>query len=299
MKVSMNKFTAFAICIIMLFSVSTSIHASNDETDARMEKCLAFLNAIGVIADTAEYILPEKSVTRAEFAVVVANILNRNSYYDAINAENESKFTDMNEQSAEVINAVNMLSDMGIILGYGDGRFEPDTAIKNEQAIKILVYMLGYDKRAQKDGGYPDGYIKWAEKLRLGDGTFVMSKNELKWRDFIIVVYNALFADIAQQISYGITPEFSVIEGENLLTNVMQIKILKKVTVTANSTLSMKGGEGVQDGFVEIDGELFLESGSNASNYYGKLVNVYYSEPRNEDKSILYMRMNNPILNIG
>ena len=201
MKVSMNKFTAFAICIIMLFSVSTSIHASNDETDARMEKCLAFLNAIGVIADTAEYILPEKSVTRAEFAVVVANILNRNSYYDAINAENESKFTDMNEQSAEVINAVNMLSDMGIILGYGDGRFEPDTAIKNEQAIKILVYMLGYDKRAQKDGGYPDGYIKWAEKLRLGDGTFVMSKNELKWRDFIIVVYNALFADIAQHSS--------------------------------------------------------------------------------------------------
>lgn len=289
MKVIIDKFTAFLICITLLLSVTTTASASGNEADKHMEKCLAFLNAIGVITDTAEYILPDKSVTRAEFAVAAANILSRNSYYGSIDAETISKFTDMNEQSAEVINAVNMLSDMGIVSGYGDGRFEPDTAITNEQAIKILVYMLGYDERARKGGGYPAGYVKWAGTLGLGDGTAVMSENELTWRDFIIVVYNALFADIAQQVSYGTKSEYSIIEGENLLTNVMQIKILKKVTVTANSTLSMKGGEGVQDGWVEIDGELFLENRSNASDYYGKLVNVYYSEPRNEDKSILYI----------
>lgn len=128
---------------------------------------------------------PLVPVTRGEFAQVVCRILNLSA-----NTADEVYFDDVsvdNKYSGEI----SALYSRGIISG-GGGSFRPNDFITMNEAVTILVRMLGYDDYAKALGGYPAGYIKTAENINLLKG--VTQVTVLRKEDMAKLVSNGLQA---------------------------------------------------------------------------------------------------------
>lgn len=126
----MKKFVTTLIALIML---SQSAGAEfRDISDDSAEDRIEYLEKIGVLkGDENGNFLPEKLVTRAEFAAMV----NRAAGYTEAGSV---VFSDVAE-SNWYYKDVSIASNMGIINGYPDNTFDPNGIINHEQAVKILV----------------------------------------------------------------------------------------------------------------------------------------------------------------
>ncbi len=89
--------------------------------------------------------LPDKTITRAEFAAIVARFEG---------AETETEKTDFQDVSEEHWAAGYIASavEKGYISGYGDGIFKPENQITRAETVKIVNRMLGRNP----DKGYID-----------------------------------------------------------------------------------------------------------------------------------------------
>ncbi len=92
--------------------------------------------------------------------------------------------------TANYADAVNLLSNLGIITGYEDGTFRPDNTITRAETATIMVRMLGMDDNiTQGDSTFTDvsasdwfsGYVNKAWEAGIingmGDGTFAPNEN--------------------------------------------------------------------------------------------------------------------------
>ena len=52
---------------------------------------------------------------------------------------------------------------MGIVNGYGNGKFGPSDPVTYEQVLTMIVRATGLESFAIESGGYPDGYIAVAD----------------------------------------------------------------------------------------------------------------------------------------
>ncbi len=63
------------------------------------------------------------------------------------------------------------LAEAGVISGYPDGSFRPDTAATWGQALKMILIQAGYDEQAPVEGGHwASGYLALAQSEALLDG---------------------------------------------------------------------------------------------------------------------------------
>jgi len=83
---------------------------------------------------------PDKTVTRAEAAVIIAKILHGANINPA-NFAGTGKFTDV---PAWAEGWVNLVASLGIIKGYGDGKFGPNDQVTTVQFATMLLKTLGY-----------------------------------------------------------------------------------------------------------------------------------------------------------
>ncbi|MCD8049640.1 MAG: S-layer homology domain-containing protein [Clostridia bacterium] len=92
--------------------------------------------------------------------------------------------------TASYADAVNLLSNLGIITGYEDGTFRPDETITRAETATIMVRMLGMDDNIEQgDSTFTDvsasdwfsGYVNKAWEAGIingmGDGTFAPNDN--------------------------------------------------------------------------------------------------------------------------
>lgn len=89
-----------------------------------------------------------KEITRNEFCRLAVNLL-KIANYDYIKAGNQVSFTDTNDEN------VLILSNLGVINGVGDDKFDPYSNITREEAAKILINiadLLQCDTSVQSEG---------------------------------------------------------------------------------------------------------------------------------------------------
>ncbi len=116
--------------------------------EAIVLKALSILDASGKEAGA--------TVTRSEFANAIVMMVNEK--LPAGVAENDLKAND---------GGLCWLMSRNMIHGNGSGEFRPDDTITVAEAVKISLSMLGYDKQALLDGGYPMGYMTLAGRRKL------------------------------------------------------------------------------------------------------------------------------------
>lgn len=106
---------------------------------------------------------PIRLLTRAELAKIAVKLTADDS---AVTDETEAPFTDVSKEdwAYPYVAAANKL---GIMKGNADGTFSPDSVADTNEIIKVMMSLTGYDRFAELNGGYPDGYIKAAERYGL------------------------------------------------------------------------------------------------------------------------------------
>ncbi len=151
-----------SICVIAMVLTTVAFGATYSDVaeDSVYYEAVETLTKMGIVnGDNGEY-RPEDGVTRAEMAKLIACI---QGYGDTAMGAANTAFTDVPSShwaSGYIANA----AGMGIINGYGDGTFGPEDPVLYEQAIKMVMATLGYTPFAEKNGGYPTGYLAAAQR---------------------------------------------------------------------------------------------------------------------------------------
>lgn len=139
---------------------------------------------------------PENVVTRAEMAVIICKLLN-GSDVDPGNFTGISKFTDV---PAWAEGYVNYCAAAGIVVGVGEGKFNPSATVTTVEAATMLLKALGYFTEEDKlKEDWKTVVTGRATTMGLY-GSLVLKADEGLTRDNVAeLVFNTLFA---QRVAY-------------------------------------------------------------------------------------------------
>ena len=265
------------LVILTMFASVTSF--ANEPTDI-----FSYLSSLGImIGDETGDFREDDSLTRAEFSAIAARLLR------IPNINQPQIFTDV-PADHWANGYISQIYKMGIINGTGDGLFSPDDPVTYEQAVKILVGVLGYGSEAEKNGGYPTGYLKMGVSLNLNKNLELKGGNLLRG-EVAQLVYNTLQA--YPLTNYG-TPDYTKEDrtlGEIISNSMDVVRIEGVVTETHKASLfnavpSLLEGEATVDGvFIRTNTDLkvgyYAEIYAEEVNGKYNLISVNYPEQSN------------------
>lgn len=107
-----------------------------------------------------------------------------------------------------------------IINGYEDNTFKPENNVTNQELQKMIVCTLGYDLYCIDAGGYPEGYLSYARKLKISADLNLGNNRYATRGDAMQMIYNALDAPIMDtthsyhaDVNGHMTPEIILYDG--------------------------------------------------------------------------------------
>ena len=126
-------------------------------------------------------------ITRAEVAKMIC--VAGNIYLTTNNGENI-----FNDVAADhwAYKYIYNAKENKIINGDGNGNFNPENNIINEEIVKMIVCLLGYREMAEQQSGYPAGYTATAAKIGITSNLNLKTKTPATRNDVAIMICNAL-----------------------------------------------------------------------------------------------------------
>lgn len=192
----MKRIFCLLLSFAMIFSLGiTSAFAteftdvSNTEHEIAIQT-LADLNVINGYQDGT--FKPDQQVSRAEMAALLVRAL---GYGNMASNLTTTAFTDVPKENW-ASGYIAFANGIGLIAGYGNGKYGPSDPVTYDQVITMVVRALGYTEETLK-GGYPMGYIYKAAQLDILDN--VKTGNIPAPRGTIAqILYNALNTEIVE-----------------------------------------------------------------------------------------------------
>ncbi|OQB14913.1 MAG: Surface layer protein precursor [Firmicutes bacterium ADurb.Bin193] len=202
----MKKAPTFRHCIVLIFVFVVSINILTYHAAA--SGYINRLTDMGIIFDNSS----AKQITRAEMVKVIVQFMGIEAPTDNYNLSNFYVFKDVTwEHWAAPYIAI--ARSYGIVQGDGNKYFYPDNYVTYGEAIKIIVASLGYLPLAEKQGGYPEGYIKQGRLLGIVDD--IPNYSEFADAENIKqMLFNALPCPILEQKS-GTVFDCIICDGKN------------------------------------------------------------------------------------
>ncbi len=273
MEIKMKKITAILTQLAIIGTLLTfpAMHpaaATRDNIDS-------FYNIFPIIG---EEIKQDGSISRAEFAQIIAGIFERGG----INYSGNYAFDDVSA-SDPYYGAVSTVLAAGCMSGDSgeDGiyHFRPNDAISDDEAVKTLVYMLGYGYLSECYGAYPDGARQAAQRLDLYDGASSGGAVE----KISAYVYNALHAYVAEDVESSAKSITYEPGDETYMEKYWDISKIGGV-LNKNSFIDINGADAAAAGRIEIDNEMYTSDFSYENvEYLGRYVTAYvYIDGENE-----------------
>lgn len=144
---------------------------------------------------------PANTITRAEFA---AAVVKTKGLLAAANAAQglPTKFSDV-PATSWASGFIGVASNQGLVNGVGYGQFDPESPVRYEEAVTMVMRALGYEEAAQARGGYPYGYLIVANETGLLDA--VKGNQGLPASRGLVaqLLDNALEIPMMVQVGYG------------------------------------------------------------------------------------------------
>ncbi len=182
---------AMVVCMMPLTAFAASSSASySDIAGENCEGAVNVLSALGVVNGYEDGTYrPDTIVSRAEMAKLVITALGMESYATATT----SSYTDM-ENAQWAVPVVEYATNLGIINGYGNGKFGPSDEVTYEQVATMIVRALGYTTDCNEmNGTYPAIYIQKATALGIFDDVEGNQYGTGASRgDVAVMLYNAI-----------------------------------------------------------------------------------------------------------
>lgn len=144
-----------------------------------------YVSDLGImVGDDQGNFNPYKTVTRAEMATIICRMLDETE-----NLPSSTAFTDV--PVGHWANAyVGKAAELGIVSGYGGGKFGPSDPVTYEQAVTMVIRAIGEGDAAVEYGGYPDGFLAVAKENSLLDGILAERGEPLSRADIALLLYN-------------------------------------------------------------------------------------------------------------
>ena len=144
-------------------------HYPRDIMGTSLQIPVIFLTDRGIITgDTDGLFHPQRSISRAEFATMMAKATNNISQIEAMRIDNEEIFSDLQgyEWARQYINAV---VRAGLFNGISEDKFAPGEDVTYAEAITVIIRMnTGAAGIAEgMAASWPDNYIMYARTYNI------------------------------------------------------------------------------------------------------------------------------------
>lgn len=177
-----NRIAAAALASAALFTLSAApVQAGYfpDVADPAVSQAADTLAALGVVSgNDAGHFLPDAPLTRAAFCKMAIELMGKGEQAKA--QMNRTIFTDVGSThwGRGYINlAATMVIDesagLRLMTGVGNGKFEPNRSISYQEAVTLILRILGY--AAEAAASWPSGAIQTASELGLDQGLDIRS----------------------------------------------------------------------------------------------------------------------------
>lgn len=190
----MKKLIVSVLLIGMMLSQSAfaaeSSRFSDVPSNASYAEAVNTLADMGILnGDKAGRFNPDKTITRAEAATVICNLMGVSEDAKKIKW---STFSDV-PSNYWAVGYIAKANELGIISGYSKTKFGPNDPVTCEQMVKMLVCIRGYRDLAIEEGGWSKGYLKVANDLGITN-KFNTEPSEAAQRKIVAqLCYNSLF----------------------------------------------------------------------------------------------------------
>lgn len=176
----------------------------------------------------------------------------------------------------------------GIVEGYIDGTFKPDGTVTYEEAVTMMLKVLGYTN-SDFGASYPYGQVGMAQNLDMTDGMDASIGEPLTRRDVAKLVCNTLETRMKDSTSDLIT-----IHDCQIVEDVTIIASQDEDSSLSSDEISTSGGKYKISGdfdraYVGTTGDMVVKN--------GKTVIAFMSEDENlSERYVIYSTLNDSIL---
>ena len=291
----MKKIVAMLTTVMLLAGTvfqSGVFAAFSDVDDTNTyRKAITTLTKLSVIdgyeENGTQLFKPNNPVTRAEFTKLIVFMLGYQNL-----AYSSCEFNDVSSDHWAK-NYIQTAYNLGIIAGYGDGVFSPDSPVTYEQALKMVVCTLGYEQHALQLGEWPSGYIQEANALNLTRNISGTEYTAGAPRGVIAqMLYNALEIDMYENNGFSLENS-----GKTLLNDYLKVKELKGTLIGVGDFVTEECNRDLSEdemvimdsvgGEYSINYSSFTSSISDISKYLGNTITVYYKQLSSNDERML------------
>lgn len=166
--------------------ISDGVLKFNDLTNTKYEYYVKVLESYGVISGYPDGTFrPNKTLTRAELTAIALNMKDVDLSDYEVKTNN---FTDL-EESHWAYKLINYAAENGIVNGYGNGLFKPNSEVKYSEAITILTNVAGYSKKVNSSTeSWPYNYISFANQYNLLNDTEIQDYLQVASRGEVAII---------------------------------------------------------------------------------------------------------------
>ena len=252
------------------------------QTDNPYAHAVTVLKALKVIDDTFS---DSAAITRADLVKIIVFALN----IDDLSMPEGTKILYSDVPAGYwAESSIIIATNLEIVNGYSDGSFGPNDIVTYQDAVKIIVNLLGYSLKAEAKGGYPSGFMAIASEIKLLNGVGYNANEAFTGGMIAQMLYNALEVKIQNPVTFGREITYEVYKDYNILS--LKDMFAKNGILNQTNQTSLANTEFLQDGKVKIDDIIYFEGDSGASKYLGYKVKVYARQTVDEDiPTIIYI----------
>lgn len=258
------------------------------EMTEKEKKTLSRLNLLqnlGVMTDyTADDVLENGSVTRAEFVDIIIDMYNGKATGGTLDYNDVSSSDDFAE-------SLGILTTLGVIHGDENGNFNPENAIKGVEMIKTAVAMLGYDVFAEYRGGYYTGYLNIASERGLSKGINLSGDAELN--DIIEVLYRILDSET---VGFYLNGSLEMLD-ETFMEHWFDM-FEADGYVSANEYSGVIGVNAAAKDTVVIGGTAYTDADDIVTDYLGYNVDFWYIDNNDDDPYVVWAEPDNKVTTV-
>lgn len=268
-----------SVMVLGLTVVGASAANFNDQAEIKHTTAAAVMSAIGVLEGNEKGdFMPDQVLTREQAAKIICYMLMGPENAEKLGASG-TKFSDVaaDRWSAPYIS---YCANMGILVGDGTGKFNPEGELTGHAFAKMLLVALGYDAKVQKYEG--DAWAINVATDAVNAGIFVNGT----------VLSDALSRDNAAQMAFQtLTADMVKYDTKGSDITIGDITISGNASAPEKVTVSSTeaGYNGEKDGIQQFCEKYFsdLKKVVNDTDSFGRpAATWYYGKLQNSDTEV-------------
>lgn len=133
----------------------------------------------------------EQAITRGEFVKIICSTLKLKD--EVINSSEQANFSDIHD--SKFVKYINALAAREIIKGYPDGTFSPTKQISYEEALTVLVRLLGY-KETFLPKKWPHNFNSKANDIKITENINIEPSDFINRSSLALLISNTLDSNV-------------------------------------------------------------------------------------------------------